>query len=98
MITKEDLARWQQVKNNAITQQALTDEDVIGIQEMYVELKQLRKENFRVVEVAETMNLMSKYIRTTKQENFISDKLEILFEQIEAQSEHYNLNLELHND
>ena len=95
MITKQDLERWQNAKTLAIKSFATDPEVIIAMQEMYIELKQLRRENMKMLNLEDLLELFAKYTRISREQHYIDSELEELLEEIEDEIDRRNLNLEV---
>jgi len=92
------LKSWREAKTLAIKSYAIEPEILIAMQEMYIEAKQLRKDNLKLLNSEDLLKLMSEYVRVSRADHYISPELEELIEQIEDLIDSSNLALEVRND
>jgi hypothetical protein len=95
MFTKADLARWKAAKTQAIYNPEMELDFLIAMQEMYIELKTLRGDNFKLLEQREALEAMAEYVAESHDNHYCSEYLEELFEKIEAMNEDFDLDLNL---
>jgi len=95
MITKEMLTRWREAVTLAITSRNPEPAITIAMQEMYIEAKGLRRDNLKLLNSENLIELMAKYIVLSSTEHYIDEEMEDLLIEIEKLSKHININLEL---
>lgn len=95
MVTKEKLAEWNAAKVMAIKSFTTDPEVVIALQEMFIELKQLRRENMRYLNFEDLLSSFAEYVRLSRELHYVDDDLEALIDQIEGEIDRRNLNLEV---
>jgi len=98
MITTEMLMRWSKAKDLAITSTVMEQESIIAMQEMFIECKNLRLKNFRLLEAQEVLDSLAEYVRIARRDHYITPLMEDLYERIQESSEHFNITLELHDE
>lgn len=82
MINKAQLDQWRRAKVLAITNPNTDAEVLITLQEMFIEVKALRRDNLRLLNHQDLMEKMARYIELSKAHHYISPDLEELLEEI----------------
>jgi len=96
MITREMLVRWREAVTLAI--QSCTAEPAVtmAMQEMYIEAKWLRRDNLKLLNSEDLIELMAKFVRQSITDHYLTEDMEDLIEEIEALSIRMNKDLELY--
>jgi len=97
MITRADLDRWHSAKTLAVLSCNIEPDIAIAMQEMFIEIKQLRKDNLKFLNMEELLGAMAEYIRVSREDHYMTETLTELLERIEDIVDASNLNLELEN-
>jgi len=95
MITTEMLIRWREAVALSITSCAAEPAITVAMHEMYIEAKWLRRDNLKLLNSENLIELMAKYISISSSEHYLDDEMENLLVEIEKLSKHININLEL---
>lgn len=96
MITRDMLIRWREAVTLAITSPTPEPAITIAMQEMYIEAKGLRRDNLKLLNSENLIELMADYIKISTEDHYIDPEMEYLLEKIDRLSNHLQINLELH--
>jgi len=95
MVTQDDLRRWSAAKNLSVTSLSIDPEISIALQEMYIELKQLRRDNLKLLNTDTLLEKFAEYVRDSKDTHYLDDNLTEKLEDIEHWIETHKIDLEI---
>lgn len=95
MVTQQDLQRWKEAKNLAITSLNVETSILIALQEMYIELKELRRHNLKLLNTDTLVEMLTAYVRDSREKHYLDDEMEDMISDIERWIETHNLDLEV---
>ena len=98
MITRKMLEDWRQAKNLAVTSFNIEPDVVIAIQEMYIEAKQLRKDNLKFLNQQGLLEKFAEYVRMSRERHYADPDMDELFEELVHKIDNQKLDLELFNE
>ncbi len=96
MITREMLLRWREAVTLAIQSCTAEPAITIAMQEMYIEAKWLRRDNLKLLNSEDLIELMAKFLRLSVSDHYLNEDMEELLEKIEIHAKRHNIDLELH--
>ena len=94
MITKEVLEGWRQAKNLAICSFTTEPAIVMAIQEMYVEAKQLRRDNLRLLNKQDLLDALLTYVDESAGDHYLTPEMEEQLNTIRDLCDTLNIQLE----
>ncbi len=96
MITRAMLIRWREAVTLAITSPAPQPSITIAMQEMYIEAKGLRRDNLKLLNSEDLIELMAKFLRLSIRDHYLTPDMEDMIDEIDELCKQNNLDLELH--
>lgn len=94
MITKSMLEDWRQAKNLAVCSFNIEPDVVVAIQEMYIEAKQLRKDNLKLLNKEELIEKLLAYTSMSMDDHYLTQGMQDTLEDIKDLCDDLNINLE----
>lgn len=91
MITYDMLERWRLAKNAAIINEKLDIEVTTIIQEMYIECKELRQDNFKLLDQNELLDAALLFIESIRINNYLSAEQEEAYDSLYNRTSEQNL-------
>jgi ribosome assembly protein YihI (activator of Der GTPase) len=82
MITRQMLESWKRAKNEAVLSIDMPLETVLAIQEMYIEAKQLRRDNLKLLDREDLLNALLAYAASSKTDHYLTPEMEEHLERI----------------
>jgi hypothetical protein len=97
MITKDMLESWRQAKNLAVVSLSTDPDIIVAIQEMYIEAKQLRRDNLRLLDRQDLFDALLEYVGGSAKDHYLTVEMEELLDLIRGYCDDLNIDLEKHN-
>ena len=94
MITKATLESWRQAKNLAVMSFTTEPEVTIAIQEMYIEAKALRRDNLKLLNKQDLLDMLIRYVNASVEDHYMSVEMEELLEGIHDRCDELNIPVE----
>lgn len=98
MITHKMLEEWRQAKNLAVTSLNIEPEIAVAVQEMYIEAKQLRKDNIKLLNMEGLIEKLAEYVRVSRERHYTDPEMDEILDDILYRATRENLDLEIFNE
>lgn len=93
MITKAMLEEWRKAKNAAVLSLDIEPSLAVAVQEMYIEAKQLRRDNLRLLDTQDLLAKLLTYVGASAQNHYLTEDMEEDLDTIRELCDELNLEI-----